>query len=69
MRVLGGRGGDLIAKITGREPDVNSAAVAMSSQYHYYRSDRAEKELGYRIRPARETVVDAWQWFREHGYV
>jgi dihydroflavonol-4-reductase len=69
MRVLGGRGGDLIAKITGREPDVNSAAVAMSSQYHYYRSDRAEKELGYRIRPARETVVDAWQWFRENGYV
>ncbi|MCL4204707.1 MAG: NAD-dependent epimerase/dehydratase family protein [Pirellulaceae bacterium] len=69
MRVLGGRGGDLIAKITGREPDVNSAAVAMSSQYHYYHSDRAERELGYHIRPARETVVDAWQWFREHGYV
>jgi dihydroflavonol-4-reductase len=69
MRVLGGRFGDLYAKLTGREPDVNSAAVAMSSQYHYYRSDRAQQELGYRIRPARETVVDAWQWFREHGYV
>ncbi len=69
MRILGGRSGDLYAKITGREPDVNSAAVAMSSQYHYYRSDRAERELSYRIRPARETVEDAWQWFLEHGYI
>lgn len=69
MRIIGGRFGDLRARLTGREPDLNSAAVAMSSQYHYYRSDRAERELGYRIRPARETVQDAWRWFRELGYV
>lgn len=68
MRVLGARGGDVLCKITGREPDVNSAAVAMSSQYHYYSSRRAETELGYHCRPARETVEDAWHWFCEHGY-
>jgi dihydroflavonol-4-reductase len=69
MRIIGGRFGDLRARLTGREPDLNSAAVAMSSQYHYYRSHRAERELGYHIRPARETVQDAWRWFCEHGYV
>lgn len=69
MRIVGGRFGDLRARLTGREPDLNSAAVAMSSQYHYYSSLRAERELGYRIRPARETVQDAWRWFCEHGYV
>jgi len=69
MRVLGGRIGDLRGRFSGREPDVNSAAVAMSSQYHYYRCDRAERELGYRCRPARETVADAWEWFRQYGYV
>jgi dihydroflavonol-4-reductase len=68
LRVLGGGCGDLMTKITGREPDVNSAAVRMSSQYHYYRSERAIRELGYRIRPAREAVEAAWEWFKEHGY-
>jgi dihydroflavonol-4-reductase len=33
-----------------------------------YTSARAERELGYRARPLRETVQDAWDWFREHGY-
>jgi dihydroflavonol-4-reductase len=68
MQILGGRIGDLATKVTGREPDVNSAAVAMSRQYHYYSSERAQRELGYHIRPVRETIVDAWQWFRDHGY-
>jgi dihydroflavonol-4-reductase len=68
MRVLGGRGGDLWGKLTGREPDLNSAAVAMSSQFHYYSSARAQAELGYQLRPARETVEAAWQWFQDHGY-
>jgi dihydroflavonol-4-reductase len=68
MRILGGRFGDLWGKVSGREPDVNSAAVAMSGQFHYYRSDRAQRELGYHCRPARESVEDAWQWFREQDY-
>lgn len=68
MRLLGGRGGDLWGRLTGHEPDVNSASVAMSSQFHYYRSSRAQAELGFQIRPARETVQAAWQWFVEHGY-
>lgn len=69
VRWLGGRSGDLLARIGGREPDVNSAAVAMSSLFHYYSSRRAESELGYRNRPWKETVTDAWEWFRANGYV
>ncbi|NLF73492.1 MAG: NAD-dependent epimerase/dehydratase family protein [Candidatus Anammoximicrobium sp.] len=69
MRVLGGYGGDLWGRITGREPDLNSAAVRATSQFHYYRSARAEAELGYRPRPFRQSVADAWAWFVEHGYV
>ncbi len=61
--------GDLKTKLTGREGEVNSAAVKMSNLFHYYRSDRAAAELGYAIRPAEKTVADAWQWFREFGYV
>lgn len=69
LQILGGRFGDLWGRILGREGDLNSASVAMSSQYRYYTSARAESELGYRIRPAREPVEAAWQWFQQYGDV
>jgi dihydroflavonol-4-reductase len=61
--------GDLWTHLSGREGDVNSAAIKMASVYHYYSSARAEAELGYRSRPAEVSVRDAWQWFVQHGYV
>ncbi|HUG67723.1 MAG TPA: NAD-dependent epimerase/dehydratase family protein [Pirellulaceae bacterium] len=68
MRIIAGRGGDLIGKLTGREPDVNSAAVGMSDLYHYYSIARAEEELGYVVRPLEESIADAWSWFQAEGY-
>jgi dihydroflavonol-4-reductase len=65
---VGGWGGDLIGRVTGREPDFNSAAIAMAGLPKNYSSDRASAQLGYQIRPAAETVSDAWDWFRTHGY-
>ncbi len=64
MRVIGATFGDLRTRLTGREGDVNSAAVAMSSQWHYYNSTRAEQELNYRIRPLNEILHDAWEWLK-----
>lgn len=69
MRYLGGYGGDLWGRITGREPDLNSAGVRVTSQFHYYSSARAQAELGYQPRPFRQSVAEAWSWFVEHGYV
>jgi dihydroflavonol-4-reductase len=69
QRIIGGRGGDLIGLLRGREPDVNSAAIAMSSLFHFYDSSRAQAELGYSNRPLDDTIRDAWQWFQERGYV
>jgi dihydroflavonol-4-reductase len=68
LRLAAGRIGDVIGKLSGQEPPVNSAAIAMSSLFHYYSSDRAQTELNYRNRPLEESVADAWQWFREYGY-
>lgn len=65
---LAGTTGDVITRITGHEPDVNSAGIRSASLYHYYSSARAEIELSYQMRPVRESVETAWQWFREHGY-
>jgi dihydroflavonol-4-reductase len=68
-RWIGGVCGDLWGRITGREPDVNSAAIQMSSLFHYYSSQRAIDELGYHIRPFEETLSDAVAWLRDHGYL
>lgn len=69
VRVAAGTAGDLWARVTGNEPDVNSAATAISAQRRKFSSARAAAELGYRPRPMREAAEAAWQWFQEHGYV
>ena len=65
QRFIGGLFGDLFTKLTGKEPLLNSASIAMSSQFHWYRSDRAKDELGYRTRDPHESLDDAVTWIRE----
>jgi len=65
MSAIAGAVGDLRYRLTGKEPDVNSAATRMSGQYHYYSSDRAIKELGYQVRDVEKSIADAWRWFQE----
>ena len=69
QRIGGAWLGDLLTRITGREGDLNSATVRMSTQFHYYDSARARHELAYAGRPTEESVTDAWRWLQEHGYV
>ena len=65
---IGGAVGDLVYRITGREPDVNSASLAMACLWKNFDYHRAERELGYKTRPLRESATDCWKWFREYGY-
>lgn len=69
MGLIGCTWGDLKTKITGHEGNVNSAIIRMSSQLHYYSSAKAETELGFCSRGVEECVRDAWEWFKEYGYV
>jgi dihydroflavonol-4-reductase len=69
VRYGAGYVGDVVALLTRHEPLVNSAATAISAQRRDFSSARAEAELGYRVRPLRESAADAWAWFKAHGYV
>jgi dihydroflavonol-4-reductase len=64
-QIAAGSIGDLLGKLTGKEPLVNSAAIAMSSQYHWYSSQLAIDQLDYRIRPVDESIADAIDWMRQ----
>ncbi|MEM8667396.1 MAG: NAD-dependent epimerase/dehydratase family protein [Planctomycetota bacterium] len=66
--VIAGAAGDAFGAVAsrfgGQEPDLNSAAIRMSRQFHWYNSSRAQADLGYAIRPAEESLKDAASWLR-----
>lgn len=61
--------GDLIGRVTGRERDLNSAAIEITRKPHHFTCQRAVAELGYSPRPASEAMLAAYEWFCEHGYL
>lgn len=65
---VAGRAGDLMTRVLRREPQVNSAATQMGQMFHYYTSDKAKAELGYRIGSVEDALRDAWDWFVANGY-
>jgi dihydroflavonol-4-reductase len=59
---------ETIASISGgREPLVTTDGVRMARRAMYFTSAKAERELGYRSRPAVEGLRDAIAWYRNQG--
>jgi dihydroflavonol-4-reductase len=62
------------AGLTGNEPYPSLAHATMNHYYWFGTSAKAERELGYRARPAQETVADTYRWhaarrgFRLRGF-
>ena len=55
------------ARAFGIEPLVTREMLAMAKKRMYFSSAKAERELGYAARPAREAFADAIAWFRAEG--
>jgi dihydroflavonol-4-reductase len=49
-------------------PFNEGVAVAATAEL-YYSSALAERELGYHARPARESIRDAVDWYRQRGWI
>ena len=64
QRWIGRVAGDVMNKFSAGEGDLNSAAVRMSSQFHWYDSSRAKEELGYRSRDPNESIDDSIDWLQ-----
>ena len=56
-----------LARIAGIEPLVTRDILAMARKKMFFSSAKACAELGYAPRPAREAIVDAVAWFRQHA--
>ena len=66
QRWIGSCGGDLWARLSGKEGDVNSAAIKMSTMYHWHDSSRTIAELGYQMRDYRESLDASAEWIKTH---
>lgn len=66
---IAGRAGDAAGWLFGREPELNSGAIAASSHPHHFDDMRARRELGYVSRDISATAADAVRWFQAEGYL
>jgi dihydroflavonol-4-reductase len=60
---------EIAAHVTKREPLLTLDGLRMAKQRMFFTSGKAERELGYRARPAEEGIRDAILWFRQAGLV
>lgn len=57
-----------VARSRGARPGITRALVRdFAGKYLFVTSAKAERELGYRPRPAEEALYRSIEWFREHG--
>jgi dihydroflavonol-4-reductase len=59
---------EFVARLTGEEPLLTVDGLRMAEKKMFFSSSKAERELGYMHRPAQAAVMDAYNWFRKHGY-
>jgi dihydroflavonol-4-reductase len=59
---------DALARWRGAgEPLLTAEGVRMAKKRMYFSSAKAERELGYRARPAEAALADALEWYRAEG--
>ncbi|MBS0231981.1 MAG: NAD-dependent epimerase/dehydratase family protein [Proteobacteria bacterium] len=62
-------GAEMIAGVTGREPFATVDGLCMARYKMFFSSAKAERELDYRARPARDALAEAFRWFQGAGYL
>lgn len=59
----------LHSRITGADPLYTREALIALQSNRQVSSDKAQRELGFRPRPVRETLRDVFHWFAETGRI
>jgi dihydroflavonol-4-reductase len=64
-----GWGAEAMARLRGQPPLFTRArALSLVGRYAFYDGSKAQRELGYTARSARQTLADAVQWVRAQGW-
>ncbi|MFT3770464.1 MAG: NAD-dependent epimerase/dehydratase family protein [Minicystis sp.] len=62
-----GRAMEAVAILRRRAPVLSEEMAIQSTLRVKVSSAKAERELGYRSRPARDSIADTAAWYRDHG--
>jgi dihydroflavonol-4-reductase len=62
-------GGDLLSRVTGKEPPITPEVVKTIGKNAYTFSAKAQRDLGYRIVPLKEMVTDCYDWMVAEGRI
>lgn len=58
--------GDFMESV-GLKGSLSRENAYTATMYHYFDSSKAQKELNFRPRPAREAIHNSVQWMKDHG--
>lgn len=64
-----GKTSDMIGRLTNRHPRLTSFAVYNMLRNNNFSSKKAEMELGYKVRPFRDTMRDEILWLQAEGKI
>ncbi len=56
-----------VSRLNGKRPLYTSVSLRALKSNRHISHEKAARELGYRPRPFRETLVDTLRWFQENG--
>jgi dihydroflavonol-4-reductase len=56
------------ARLSGSEPWITVDGVRLARKHMYFSTNKARRELGFDPRPAKQALIDAITWFRQHHY-
>jgi dihydroflavonol-4-reductase len=56
-------------RLTRTKPRFTTYSIDVLCSNSMISSEKAHRELGFTIRPIRESFADAILWFRENGYI
>ncbi|MBB5065724.1 hopanoid-associated sugar epimerase [Granulicella mallensis] len=59
---------NLTGKLRGKEPRATVEAVRMGRKMMFASSVKAERELGFQVRPVEDALREACRWFIANGY-
>ena len=59
---------ELMSKLSGKAPQIDSARARYLSVTQYSDSSKAIRELDYVVPIAEECIRDAVDWYQEQGY-
>lgn len=69
LALVAGAGGEAWGRLRGRRPRICRELVRTLVHGHAYDGSKAERELGLRYTPIRESLRRTLDWYAEHGYV